>query len=115
VPTASGDRLTDFTATVNLKDAVTGDYAVQLVINDAFSHAVVASATGTFQVNRVALQALAGKVAMQNSSVYQGTSNLCTETVTNRSSAALPGGMSASLFLTCLPCGWRSCCRFLLR
>jgi hypothetical protein len=83
--------LRDLVASVHLSDAATGDYPVQVVINDTFSGAVVATASGTFHVNRVALQALAGKVAVQNSSVYQGTSNLCTETVTNLSSAALPG------------------------
>jgi sugar lactone lactonase YvrE len=83
--------LTDLPATLNLADAVTGDYPVQLVVNDAFTHAAVASASGTFHVNRSAVQALTGKVAVQASQVYQGINDLCTDTVTNLSSTALAG------------------------
>lgn len=81
--------LRDLAAVVHLSDAVTGDYPVRVVITDAFSGATVATATGTFHVNRVAVQALTGTVTVQSSTLYQGTSELCTETVTNQSSTAL--------------------------
>ena len=87
--TLTPGALKDLVATVHLSDAASGAYPVQVVINDAFSGAIVATASGAFQVNRVAVQALSGMVAVQSSTLYQGTSELCTETVTNQSSTAL--------------------------
>jgi hypothetical protein len=89
VPSLAPGALQDFVASVHLSDAATGDYPVALTVNDAFSGAVVATASGTFHVNRLDVQALTGKVAAQSATVYQGTSELCSETVTNLSSSAL--------------------------
>jgi hypothetical protein len=89
--------LRNLVASVHLSDAATGDYPVQVVINDTFSGAPVATASGTFHVNRVAVQALTGAVAVQSSTLNQGTSQLCTDTVTNQSSAALSAVLTQSL------------------
>jgi hypothetical protein len=78
-------------ATLSLHDAVSGSYAIQLSVSDATTHAAVASANGSFQVNRVDSQAITGRVTVQSPQVYQGTTQLCTDTVTNLSAGALSG------------------------
>ena len=81
----------DLTSTVHLSDAASGGYAVQLVATDAATSAGVTTANGSFQVARSDLQALSGSVRVQTPSVYQGVSQLCTNTATDISSAALTG------------------------
>jgi hypothetical protein len=83
--------LSDLTTTVHLSDASGGTYSVQLIASDATTSAVVATASGSFQVTRSDLQALSGTVIAQSPSVFQGSSELCTDTITNLSATALAG------------------------
>ena len=77
--------------TLPLADAVGGTYPVQLVVTDATTHNVIATATTTFVVTRNTLQGLSGKVTVQAAQVYQGVAELCSETVNNLSAGALSG------------------------
>lgn len=83
--------LRDATASMNLVDVESGDYAVDLIVRDAFSRVVLATATTQFRVVRDELQALRGQVSVQNVRVERGTANLCTDTIDNAARAAVGG------------------------
>ncbi|HMN43127.1 MAG TPA: carboxypeptidase regulatory-like domain-containing protein [Povalibacter sp.] len=83
--------LRDVTATLNLSDAVTGDYSVELVVRDGFSHAVVATASGQFAVERDELQALRGRVSVQSTRIERGAANVCIDTASNVAATAYAG------------------------
>jgi sugar lactone lactonase YvrE len=83
--------LRSLTDALKLADAATGDYPVSLVVKDGATRAVVATAGASFHVLRDDIQALSGTVKAANTRVSQGDSNLCTDTVSNLSSIALPG------------------------
>lgn len=83
--------LRDLASTLKLADVATGDYPVLLVVKDGATRAVVATAATSFRVQRDDIQALTGDVKVANTRVYQGDSNLCTDTISNLSSIALPG------------------------
>ncbi|MBM0104868.1 carboxypeptidase regulatory-like domain-containing protein [Steroidobacter sp. S1-65] len=76
---------------VGLADAATGAYGVELFVRDAFSRALLATATTQFEVQRDELQALRGAVTVQRTQVERGASNVCTDSVTNMAASALPG------------------------
>jgi hypothetical protein len=100
LPTLAPGAIKDLLASVRLSDAATGDYPVALTVNDAFSGTVIATASGTFHVNRVNAQALAGTVSAQSAAVYQGTSEICAETVTNLSASPLTSATLTQLVVS---------------
>src|SRR6185312_11058698 len=63
---------------IPLQDAANGSYPVQLAIYDSVTHALLATATGTFQVQGNLALALKGNVTAQSASLYVGQSQLCT-------------------------------------
>ena len=77
--------------TLHLTDAASGAYPVQLVLTDATTHNVITTVTTTFTVTRNTLQALSGTVTVQAPQLYQGVSELCSESVSNLSATALGG------------------------
>jgi hypothetical protein len=79
----------DLSTVVHLSDAASGQYSVQLAATDAATAASVAGANATFQVTRNDLQALTGSVRVQSPTVYQGVTQLCTNTASDISTAAL--------------------------
>jgi hypothetical protein len=83
--------LRDVLSTVSLADAASGIYPVSLVVKDAFTHNVVATAAASFQVSGQAVQGLTGNVKVASTRVYKGDTALCTDTVTNLSESPLPG------------------------
>ena len=76
---------------VPLQDAANGAYPVQLAIYDSVTHALLATATGTFQVQENLTLALKGSVSAQSGSLYVGQSQICTDSVTNNGSQAVSG------------------------
>lgn len=91
VSSLAPSALADEPTAVHLSDAAGGSYPAQLVVMDAATHNVLATATTTITVVRNNLQALSGKVTVQAPQLYQGVAELCSETVNNLSGAALPG------------------------
>lgn len=81
--------LRDVTASVTLSDVASGSYPVDLIVRDAFSRVVLATATTQFQVQREALQALQGRVTVQHVRIERGAVNACTDTINNVASTAL--------------------------
>ncbi|HEU4653403.1 MAG TPA: hypothetical protein VFS47_05420 [Steroidobacteraceae bacterium] len=95
VSTLAMGSLTDRSIPLNLADASAGTYHVQLTVRDEFTHAVTAVASTTFDVQRDDLQALRGNVAVQSPQVDAGTSNICTDTITNVAHTTLSGAIIA--------------------
>jgi len=76
---------------LKLADAPAGAYQVSLVLKDRFTRRVLSTATASFQVQRQAIQSIAGAVRVAAREVYQGDPNSCTETTSNLSAAPVPG------------------------
>lgn len=76
---------------VPLQHAVNGAYPVQLAIYDSTTHALLATATGTFQVQDSLALALKGSVTAQSASLYVGQSQVCTDIITNNGTQAVSG------------------------
>jgi hypothetical protein len=83
--------LRDVLDAFGLADAASGAYEVDLIVRDAFSHAVLAAASTQFEVQRDVLQALRGTVSVQSTRIERGHANACVDTVTNAAASALPG------------------------
>ncbi len=81
----------DLPDALTLSDAAAGSYSVDLVVRDAFSHAVLSTSETAFVVQRHAMQALVGKVDVAPPRVYQGDPAVCTQTLSNRSETAVAG------------------------
>lgn len=77
--------------TMNLADAVSGTYNVNLVIKDEFTRNVLSTASNSFIVDRQALQGITGSAAVQFGQVYQGDANSCTLTTVNNSATTILG------------------------
>ncbi len=74
-----------------LVDARSGDYAIELVLKDDFTRAVLSASANSFQVERRALQGLTGSASVAAVQVFVGDPNACTVTVKNISTTAVTG------------------------
>lgn len=83
------EALRDLPFALTLVDAQSGIYVVEMVVKDAFSHQTLNITSTSFQVQRLAIQALTGQVEATPVQVQQGDPTQCTETVKNISTASL--------------------------
>lgn len=84
MPPLAPNGYIDIPDSVTLNDAVTGEYAVHLVIQDAISRVSLASTQVTFSVARHAADALMANTVVAHNWVYRGDANTCTHNLQNR-------------------------------
>jgi Prenyltransferase and squalene oxidase repeat len=90
------NALRDLQFSLNLADAVTGDYPVQMTVKDAFSRATLITRATVFHVERLAIQALNGNVVATPVQVLQGEPASCLETVQNKAASPITGAVLTS-------------------
>lgn len=83
--------ITDVAFAVTLTDAASGAYSVQLALKDAFNRDLLSTASTSFQVNRTPTQGIVGQVSVSDATVFQGATDICTESAKNISATALTG------------------------
>jgi len=88
--------LRDLQFTLNLADAVSGDYAVMMTVKDAASRATLITRATVFHVERQAIQALSGKVEATPVQVHQGDPASCLESIQNKATSLLPNVLLTS-------------------
>jgi hypothetical protein len=90
------NALRDLQFSLNLADAVSGDYPVMMTVKDAVSHATLITRATVFHVERQAIQALSGKVEATPVQVHQGDSGSCLESIQNKAASSLPNVLLTS-------------------
>ncbi|WP_161624000.1 carboxypeptidase regulatory-like domain-containing protein [Methylohalobius crimeensis] len=85
------EGLRDLGFTLTLADAPAGIYSITWEVLDDFSHALLATRTTDFTVERQAVQGLTGSVEAAPTRVYQGDPVQCSEQVTNLAASDLAG------------------------
>jgi hypothetical protein len=93
----------DLQFTLNLADAVSGDYAVTMTVKDAVSRATLISRATVFHVERQLIQALSGKVEATPVQVHQGDPASCQETTQNKAASPLPNVLLTSKLVSAQP------------
>ncbi len=90
------NALRDLQFTLNLADAISGDYPVMMTVKDAVSRATLITRATVSHVERQTIQALSGKIEATPVQVHQGDPASCLESIQNKAASPIPNVLLTS-------------------